>query len=138
MLAGVKRALPGLLVAALLTGCSSSPEPDPKPIRGAPKGVAQTVADLEARVRLARYRSICDELFTRAARARAGGGDCEALLRAAMRDVRRPDIRLLSIRVRGNRATARVRSRSAGQRPADESLELVREDGRYLIDALAE
>ena len=96
------------------------------------------VADLEARARLARYDSICDELLTRAARARAGGEDCESLLRSAMRDVRRPDIRLLSIRVRGRRATARVRSRSAGQRPADETIELRREGGTYRIEALTE
>jgi len=138
MLAGVKRALCVLACAAALAGCDSGgSDGDPEAIKGAPKGVAEAVAALDAATRAGRYDEVCDELLTRAARTRAGGKDCPALLRSATEDVRRPRVRLLSIRVKGDRAEARVRARSKGERAVDETIALQRERGRYRIASLS-
>jgi len=138
MLAGVKLALWMLAGAVALAGCDSGgSDADPDAIKGAPKQVAAAVAALDGATRAGRYDEVCDELFTRAARARAGGRDCAALLRSATEDVRRPQVRLLSIRVSGDNAEARVRTRSSGEGTVDETIELVRERGRYRIASLS-
>ena len=134
----MKRASFVLAGLALLTGCDSGGrKADPEAIRGAPKQVAAAVASLESATRARRYGEICEDLFTRAARRRAGGRDCAELLRAATEDVRRPRVRLLSIRVKGETAEARVRTRSAGERAVDETIALRRERGRYRIASLS-
>jgi hypothetical protein len=138
MLAGVKRALWMLAGAMALAGCDSGgSDADPDAIKGAPKQVAAAVAALDAATRSGRYDEVCDELFTRAARSRAGGKDCAALLRSATEDVRRPQVRLVSIRVSGDNAEARVRTRSAGEKAVDETIALRRERGRYRIASLS-
>jgi hypothetical protein len=138
MLAGVKRALSLLAGAAAFAGCDSGgSEGDPDAIKGAPKEVAAAVTALDAATRAGRHREICDELFTRVARTRAGGKDCAALLRSATEDVRDPRVRLLSITVRGDTAQARVRTRAAGERAVDETIAFRRERGRYRISSLS-
>lgn len=138
MLAGVKRALCLLAGAVALAGCDSGDsDGDPEAIKGAPRQVAAAVTALDAATRAGRWGEICDRLFTRSARARAGGRDCPALLRSATEDVRRPRVRLLAIRIKGDTAEARVRTRSAGARPVDETIDLRRERGRYRIASLS-
>ena len=138
MLAGVKRALSLLAAAAVLAGCDSGEsDGDPEAIKGAPKQVAATVSALDAATRAGGYKEICNELFTRAARTRAGGKDCAVLLRSATEEVRDPRVRLLSIRVKGDTAEARVRSSSAGERAVDETIAFRRERGRYRISSLS-
>ena len=139
MLAGVKRALSVLAGAAAFAGCDSGgSDGDPEAIKGAPKQVAAAVSALDAATRAGRYREICDELFTRSARTRAGGKDCAALLRSATEDVRGPRVRLLSIRVKDDKtAEARVRTRSTGERSVDETIAFRRERGSYRISSLS-
>ena len=138
MLAGVKRALSLLAAAAVFAGCDSGEsDGDPEAIKGAPKQVAAAVSALDAATRAGRYGEICNELLTRSARARAGGKDCAVLLRSATEEVRDPRVRLLSIRVKGDTAEARVRSRSAGERAVDETIAFRRERGRYRISSLS-
>jgi hypothetical protein len=92
---------------------------------------------LDQAVRARDYRGICNEIFTAAARRRAGGNDCERLLRSAAAGLRKPRLRILAIRIEGERATVRVRSTSSNQRPLVDEVELVRERGGYRISALA-
>ena len=122
--------------AAALASCSLGGDDEPKPIAGAPKEVAAAIDDLERASRSRDWGTICDDLFSAAARDRAGGRDCERLLRETAGDVRRPEIRLLSIEVEENRARARVRTRSAGQAPVEDTVVLVRDRGEWRIEAL--
>ncbi len=133
----MKRVGCALAAAAALAGCDSGGSEAPKAVTGAPKQVADAVTALDAATRAGRYGEVCDELFTRAARRRAGGKDCAALLRSATEDVRRPRVRLLAIRVKGDDAEARVRTRAAGERAVDETIALRRERGRYRIASLS-
>ena len=82
------------------------------------------------------YDEICDDLFTRAARERAGGGECAALLRSAVDGVRRPQDPRAGHPRPGRRARVRVRTRAAAQGPIVETIELIRERGRYRIASL--
>ncbi len=120
-----------------LSGCSLGSDQEAQPARGAPNAVAATVQALDQALRARDYRGICNELFTAAARRRAGGKDCERLLRSAAAGVRKPRVQILAIRIEGKRATVRVRSSGSNQRPLMDEVELVREGGGYRIEALA-
>ena len=138
LLSGVVGSLAGVLLAAIaLSGCLPGSDDEPKPITGAPKEVADVITRLERATQRRDFGVLCDQLFTPSARARAGGKDCVALLRETAKDVRRARIRLLDVRVEGNRATARVRTMSEGQTAVEETINLVRRRGRYRISALA-
>jgi hypothetical protein len=121
----------------VLSGCSLGGDHEARPARGAPNAVAATMQALDQAVRARDYRGICNELFTAAARRRAGDKDCERLLRSAAAGVRKPRVRILAIRIEGHRATVRVRSSGSNQRPLVDEVELVRERGGYRISALA-
>jgi hypothetical protein len=125
------------LAAVSLAGCSLGEDDEPQPIRGVPRQVAATIDDLERATRNGDWAAVCDEVFSKTARERAGGRDCKRLLREQARDVRRPDIRVLSIELAGNRARARVRTRAAGQAVVEETIVLVREGAGWRIDSLA-
>jgi len=133
----VKRWLPALLAATALAGCSGDDDGGaPKAVEGVPRDVAEAIERLERATRGRDFDVICDDLFAAATRVRAGGEDCVELLRSTAGDVREPAIRVLSIRIDGERADVRVRSQAEGQGPVDETIELVREDGEYRIAAL--
>jgi hypothetical protein len=121
-----------------LAGCSLGGDDEPRPASGSANAAAATIQALDLATRARDYRGICYELFTADARRRAGGRDCEQLLRSAARDVRRPRIRILAIRIQGSRAKVKVRTTAANQRPIDDEVELVREGRGYRIAALAE
>jgi hypothetical protein len=125
-----------VVVYALVIGGSGDSDDDPRPITGQGKQVADVVTRLELATRRRQFEVVCDELFTRVARARAGGGSCVRLLRSTAKDVRRPRIRLLSVRIEGNRAQARVRTLAEGQAAVEETIDFLREGGRYRIAAL--
>lgn len=125
-------------LSLVLAGCSEGErKAEPKPIERSSKQVAAAVGRFERATQRRDFKAICARLFTPDARERAGGKDCAELLRSTASDVRRPRIRVLSIRIRGERADARVRTRAKGQEPLDETIVLERRGGRYLIAALA-
>ena len=124
------------LAAAVLVGGLGGSDEKPRPISGAGKQVAGVVARLERATRRRDFGVVCNELFTRAARDRAGGKDCVRLLATTAKDVRRPRIRLLGVRLVGERAEARVSTLSQGQAAVEETIDLQREKGRYRIAAL--
>jgi hypothetical protein len=124
-------------VALALAGCSlGGGDDDPQPVRGAPRDVARVVAELDAATRKGQYERICNELFTASAKRRAGGKDCPSLLRSTARELRKPSVELVSIRVTPRQAVARVRTRAVGQAPIVDQLVLRREGGGYRIEAL--
>jgi hypothetical protein len=84
------------------------------------------------------WATICSDLFTAAARERAGGADCARLLGEAAADVRRPAIVIRGIQVRERgRASVAVRTRAEGQQAVSDVLELRSENGEWRVEALA-
>ncbi len=136
MLAGVSPKLPALILTAVLGGCSSGEdEAQPKPVKGAPKQVAEVIARLEKATAAGDLAAVC-ALFTTETRTRAGGSNCAQSLSLSLGGVRRPSIRILSIKIGSRRSSVRIEARASGQAPVQETIELLREDGRYLIDGL--
>jgi hypothetical protein len=128
-----------MAMAAMLApmGCSLGDDEAPQPVSGVPKEIAATVLQLERSVAERDFTAICDRLFTARARQRAGGDECVVQLRSAAEDVRRPKIEIAGIELKGDRATVRVATKAEGQARVTDSLELRRERGRWLVEALS-
>ena len=142
MLIGVPNRPPAAALAALggcvaLAGCSLGGGEEPQPASGAAREIGRVVDALERSSRAGDWAGICTDLFSAAARERAGGADCRRLLAETAGDVDQPEIRVLSIEVEGERARVRVRTRAGGQAPAEDTVILVREAGKWRIEALA-
>lgn len=129
------------MAAALVlapTGCSIGGDEEPKPAKGAPREVSALVAQLERATRERDFAGICEDILTRAARERAGGDECERLVRSAAAGVERPAIEIRRIDVEGRRATVRVRTSARGQALVSDTLALRREDGEWRVEALGD
>jgi len=118
------------------SGCSLGGDDEAKPASGAPAQVAATVDRLERAVAERDFATVCDQLFTAEARKRAGGEDCAPQLRSAAEGVERPSIEIEAIDVEGNRATVKVQTEATGQARVSDELQLRRQRGRWLVEAL--
>jgi hypothetical protein len=118
-------------------GCSLGEDEEPRQATGAVREIAEVVRQLERATATRDFAAICNEIFTKGARERAGGSDCVHLLRSSAEGVRHPHIELRGIRIEGERATVRVRTRAAGQAEVRDALELRRQAGEWRIAALA-
>jgi hypothetical protein len=110
---------------------------DDEALGGRAKEVVAVMDDFERAVRARDYGRICSELFTIEAREAAGGGNCPALLAQSTDGIQDLQVRLESIVVRGNAATARVNARAKGQEPATDTVRFVRREGRFRIASLS-
>ena len=118
------------------SGCSLGSDDEPKPASGAAAQIATVVDQLERAVAQRDFAMICDQIFTPAARKRAGGKECPTQLRSAAEGVSRPSIEVEKIDVKDNGATVRVRTEAEGQAQVTDELELRREGARWLVEAL--
>jgi hypothetical protein len=124
------------LVMLAPSGCSLGADEEPKPVSGTAAQVAAVVNRLERAVTQRDFATICDQLFTAAARKRAGGDECVGQLRSATEGVKRPSIEIDKIDVKDNRATVKVSTEAEGQARVSDDLRLRREGARWLIEAL--
>jgi hypothetical protein len=118
------------------SGCSLGGDDEAKPASGPPAQIAATVDRLERAVATRDFETICDQLFTAQARKRAGGSECARQLGSATEGVKRPRIEIEAIAVDGNRAVVNVRTTASGQASVKDELQLRRQDGRWLVEAL--
>jgi hypothetical protein len=118
------------------SGCSLGGDDEVKPASGPPAQIAATVDRLERAVATKDYDTICDRLFTARARKRAGGAECARQLGSAAEGVKNPSIEIEAIDVNGNRAAVRVRTHADGQARLKDELQLRRQGGRWLVEAL--
>ncbi len=125
------------LVMLAPSGCSLGGDDEAKPASGAPAQVAATVDRLERAVAERDFATVCDQLFTAQARKRAGGDECASQLRSAAEGVERPSIEIEAIDVEGNTATVRIQTEATGQARVSDELQLRREGGRWLVEALS-
>ena len=82
------------------------------------------------------YKTICRDLFSKRVREQAGGKDCPRFVQRQAGDVRNPRIEVKGITIKRGSASVRVVTRASGQAPAPETIELVREGGRFRIASL--
>jgi hypothetical protein len=124
-----------MAVAAVIAGCLGGDEEAP-PATGAPRALAEVVQRLERATAAGDFETVCNDLFTAAARARAGGEDCVRLTSSAAAGVARPRIDVRAIELQGATARVRVESRARGQAVVSDVLLLRREGGRWRVEAL--
>ena len=118
------------------SGCSLGGDDEAKPASGPTAEIAATVDRLEGAVAKRDYETICNQLFTPRARKRAGGAECAAQLGSAAEGVKRPRIAIEAISVEGNKAVVSVRTTASDQASLKDKLQLRRQDGRWLVEAL--
>jgi len=122
------------VAGAAAAGCGGD-DPDPE------TEVRATLTRYAQAVRAKDYDTLCDELFVPEllAGARAQNLPCETALETGLGDVRRPTLRIRSVRVQGERglADAVIRTDAANQPPSEDTVRLVRRDGRWRIVALS-
>ena len=117
-------------------GCSVGADDEPQPASGPAKAVAAAVERFERAVAERDFETICDELFTEAARERAGGDDCVAQTSSAVEGLRRPRLQIEEIRVSGDSASVEVATSAEGQARVSDSLQLRLAGGRWLVEAV--
>ncbi|MDQ3849616.1 MAG: nuclear transport factor 2 family protein [Actinomycetota bacterium] len=116
-------------VAVPLAGCGKS---DEEQVRGA-------LAQYAAATREKDYQRLCDDLLASqlVQSVRSLGLPCEAVLRHSLGQVSHPTLTVSSVQVAENQALARVRTDAANQRPSDDTIRLVHQDGSWRIASLA-
>ncbi len=127
-----------ICAVALLSGCSLGGDEEPVRASGAAREIGLVVQQLELATGRADGSTVCEDLLTRAARARMGGDGCARRVRSGLARVREPQIEVRSIALRdgGRGAVARLRTEVAGRRPLDEALDLRRVEGEWRFEAL--
>ncbi len=124
------------MALACIVGCGGDGGQKPRPISGPAKEAATVVQRLQDATAKRDFKTICRDLFSRRVREQAGGKDCPRFVKRQAGDVRRPRIEVRGITIRRDSASVRVLTRAAGQAPARETIELVREGGRFRIASL--
>jgi glycosyltransferase A (GT-A) superfamily protein (DUF2064 family) len=126
-----------MAVALFLTGCLGADE-EPVPARGPARDIARVVDRLERATAGGDFATVCDDLFTAAARERAGGEDCERLTRSAAEGIARPRIEMNAIEIGTDTARVKVTTLAVGQAEVPAVLELRREGGEWRVEALGD
>jgi hypothetical protein len=123
------------IAAALLGGgrIAGGDGSQPPAATGAPKQIAATITEFQRALADGDFATICGSLFTIEAREAAGGDRCPSVLQETAGGLREPDVRIVSINVRGDTATAIVRARVAGGNYVTDTIRLKRDGGRYKI-----
>jgi hypothetical protein len=124
----------GALACLVAAGCGGDWKP--RPISGPAKEAASVVQRLQEATAKRDWEAICRDLFSRRVREQAGGKDCPRFVKRQAGDVRKPRIEVKRITIRRDSASVRVVTRASGQAPAPETIELVREGGRFRIASL--
>jgi hypothetical protein len=122
----------------LATGCAGAQSNSAKGFTGRDKAVATTIDDLQSAGRKGDQAKICDQLLSAGLVAqikRTRSTSCATAVDDVLKDVDSYDIKVKSVRVIGQSATAGVESSDKnGKRP--DTLSLVFEQGRWKISAL--
>jgi hypothetical protein len=126
-----------MAVAAFLTGCLGEDE-EVVPVGGAARSIAAVVERLERATARGDFATVCEELFTAAARERAGGADCERLTRSAAEGISHPRIDVRAIEIEAGRARVEIVTRAEAQAAVPDVLELRRESDGWRVEALAD
>jgi hypothetical protein len=131
MLRGVRRPLAALLApAALLCACGGGPSDTDR--------VHEVVAAFGQATAAKDYQRLCDKLLAPklVGEVEQQGLPCEVALKEGLGDVKAPKLTIGQIEVKGDSATADVRSTAAGEAPSRDTLKLVRVNDAWYIASL--
>ena len=130
MLRAVGRPFVALLVCGLTVSACGGPSESER--------VHETVEAFGRATAAKDYQRLCDQLLAPelVEEVESAGLPCELALRRGLGDVESPTLTIGRIEVRGDRATAQVRSAAAGQEPSEDTLQLVRVGDSWRIASL--
>ena len=131
MLRAVRRLIVALLVlGATVSGCGGGPS-DAEQVQSTVEAFGRATAAKD-------YQRLCDELLAPklVSEVERVGLPCEVALRQGLGDVTAPTLTIGRIEVRGDEATAEVRSAAAGEEPSADTLHLVRMEDAWRIASL--
>jgi hypothetical protein len=133
-------ALAVVIAIAVLVGVVTSGGHDaPPPVSGTPAEAVATVQAFSRAIATRDFAAVCDRLFTRHARAAAGGDNCQSVLAQAAVRLHTPTVRITSVVLeRGGKATVGVTAGLAGERPVPDLIHLERKKGRFQIASLGD
>jgi hypothetical protein len=121
-----------VLAACALAGCGDRGPSDEEQIRSALTQFERATAGGD-------YRALCDRILAPklVETVKQIGLPCEVALKKGFEGVREPRLAVGAIAVKGDSATAQVRSSAAGQAPSDDTVKLVKVAGAWRIASLA-
>ena len=110
------------------------PEPDSE------EEVRETLDRFAAATRDKDYQTLCDDLYASdlVERIRAAGLPCEVALRTGLEDRQNPQLRVISVEVNGDSASARVRTTAGGEVPSTDTVGLQKEDDDWKVSSLSD
>ena len=120
-----------LAAVAALAGCGSNGPSDEE-------RVASTVTAFGRATAAKDYPALCKQILAPAliSKVEEVGLPCEQAMRKALGTVRDPRLSIGQVTVRGDTATAEVRTSAAGQEPSRDTLQLQRVRGAWRIASL--
>jgi hypothetical protein len=120
-----------LLAACALAGCGDSGPSDEQQIRA-------TLAEFGRATAARDYQALCDRILAPKLieTVKQIGLPCEVALQKGFEDVRDPRLTVGAIDVSDDKATAEVRSSAAGEKPSQDTVELVRVGDGWRIASL--
>ena len=126
-----------LAVAALAAGCAPQTSRSSNSVskfRGDQRAAAQVVEDLQSAASDGDETRICTQILAKglAARLANAGHGCAPVVKVALKDTDSNDMTVESVRVAGDRATARVKFET-GKKDRRGTIALVREGGGWRI-----
>jgi hypothetical protein len=125
-----------LALAGLAVGCGPTPGSgnSATKFKGAQQQAAQTIEDLQTAGQKGDEGKICDSLIAQSLRSKLG--NCRKVVKAALKDSDSFDLTVDSVTITGATATAKVRA-DRGKAPDErDTIQLVREGGRWRISSL--
>jgi hypothetical protein len=123
-----------IAVAVAVVLVEGGDEKKPPAVTGTPAEAVAVVSAFQRALASRDFATICDSLYSRRARAAAGGDDCQSVLAQATARIRRPSVQIRSVVLaRGGAATVGVLAGTASERPAADVIRLVRQRGRFRI-----
>lgn len=127
----MRRALPLLAVVLLLPACGSREPSDEEQVRDTLAAFARAVEGRD-------YQRLCDEIFAEDLLNGIAkiGLPCEVALRESLAEVRRPQLTVGAVDIKGKKAIARVRTSAAGQEPSEDTLTLVKGEQGWRVSDL--
>jgi hypothetical protein len=131
MLRPVRRPLVALVAAALALGACGGGPSDEQQVRSAVEAFGNATAAKD-------YQRLCDLLSPRLIqKIRSTGLPCEVALEKGLASVKDPKLTIGQVAVKGDDATADIRTSATGQKPARTTLKLTKVAGQWRIASLS-
>ena len=129
----LRAALP-LTLALVLAACGGSREPsDEEKVRATLASFADATAEKD-------YQRLCDQIFAKELLRGISeiGLPCEVAMRNSLEDVDNPRLTVGRVSVKGDRASAEVRTSADGQAPSRDTVRLVKVDNGWRVSSLSD